>query len=55
MLDEMRVKYKVIDITKKPELLQKYQFYTAPGIVINGKLAFSGVPNKEELKKSLGK
>ena len=53
MLDEMKVKYRVIDITKNPKILEKYQVMTAPGIVINGKLEFSGVPNKEELKKKL--
>ena len=53
MLDELDVKYKVIDVTKKPELVQKYNFMTAPGVVINGKLEFSGVPSKEALKDKL--
>ncbi len=53
MLDEMKVKYKIIDITKNPKILQKYQVMSAPGIVINGKLEFTGVPSKEELKKKL--
>lgn len=53
MLDEMGVKYEVIDITKNPDILQKYQVMTAPGIVINEKLEFTGVPNKEELKNKL--
>ncbi len=51
MLDEMKVKYKIIDITKNPKILQKYQVLSAPGIVINGKLEFQGVPSKEKLKK----
>ena len=55
MLDEMKVKYSVMDITKKPEILKKYQFMTSPGIVINNKLEFSGVPSKEDLKKKLKK
>ena len=55
MLDKMGVKYKVIDITKKPELLQKYQVMTAPGIVIDGKLEFTGVPSEEKLRKKLFK
>ena len=55
MLDEMKVKYKVIDITKNPKILQKYQVMTAPGIVINGKLEFTGVPNKKELEKKIKK
>ena len=37
-----------------PEILQKYPIMTAPGIVIEGKLEFSVVPSKEELKKKLG-
>ena len=55
MLNAMKVKYTVIDITKKPEMLKKYPFMTSPGIVINNKLEFSGVPSKEALKKKLGK
>lgn len=53
MLDEMNVKYEIIDITKNPKILEKYQVMSAPGIVINGKLRFQGVPNKEELRKKL--
>lgn len=49
MLDEMEVSYDVIDVTKKPEYLQKYPIYTAPGVVINGKLEFTGVPKKQKL------
>ncbi len=53
MLDEMKIKYKVIDITKNPKILEKYPVMTAPGIVINGKLEFTGVPSKEELEKKV--
>jgi len=53
MLDELGEKYEVIDITKNPKILQKYQIMSAPGIVINGKLEFTGVPKKEELEKKL--
>ncbi|MEX0855406.1 MAG: thioredoxin family protein [Nitrosopumilaceae archaeon] len=49
MLDEMGVPYDVIDITEKPEYLKKYPIYTAPGVVINGKLEFTGVPKKQKL------
>jgi glutaredoxin len=38
MLDEIGIKYQIIDITENPEYLQKYQIFTAPGIVIDGKL-----------------
>lgn len=53
MLDEMKVKYEIVDITKNPGIVQKYQIMSAPGIVINGKLEFTGVPSKEELKKKV--
>ena len=53
MLDKMNVKYEVIDITKNPKILQKYQLMTSPGIVIDGKLEFSGIPKEEELRKKL--
>lgn len=49
MLDEMGVSYEVIDVTEKPEYLQKYPIYTAPGVVINGKLEFIEVPKKQKL------
>ena len=55
MLDNMGVKYKIIDITKNPSVLKKWQIFHAPGIVINGRLEFTGVPKEDELKKKLGK
>lgn len=53
MLDEMGVKYEVVDITKNPGILKKYPIMAAPGVVINGKLEFTGVPDREELRKKL--
>ncbi len=50
MLDDLGVKYDIIDVTEKPEYLKKYPIYTAPGIVIDDKLEFVGVPKKEKLK-----
>jgi len=49
MLDEMKIPYQVIDITEKPEFLEKYPIFTAPGLVINDKLEFTGIPKKEQL------
>lgn len=49
MLDDIDVKYQVVDVTKKPEYLEKYPIFTAPGLVIDEKLAFTGIPKKEEL------
>ena len=53
MLDEAGFKYSVIDITEKPDYLQKYPIFTAPGIVIDGKLEFMGIPKKEKLIEKL--
>ena len=53
MLDELCVSYTVIDVTEKPEYLEKYPIYTAPGVVINEKLEFTGVPKKQELIEKL--
>ena len=49
MLDELQIPYEVIDVTQKPEYLQKYPIFTAPGLVIDGKLEFTGVPKHKEL------
>ncbi len=53
MLDKMGVKYELIDITKNPEILQKYPIMAAPGVVINGKLEFTGVPKEKELAEKI--
>ena len=55
MLDEMKVEYEVIDVTKNPEILKKYPIMSAPSVVIDGKLEFVGAPKKEELEKKLKK
>ncbi len=49
MLNKLGVAYELIDITKDPEMLQKYPIMTAPGVVINGKLEFMGVPKEKDL------
>ena len=49
MFDELGVLYTTIDVTEKPEYLQKYPIFTAPGIVIDDKLEFTGIPTKKEL------
>ena len=49
MLDEMNVSYQVIDVTEKPEYLEKYPIFMAPGVVIDDKLEFTGIPKKQEL------
>ena len=49
MLDDLKVPYETIDVTEKPEYLERYPIFTAPGVVIDGKLEFTGVPKKQEL------
>lgn len=51
--ENLKFKVEVKDITKNPSLLKKYQVMNAPGIVIDGKLAFTGKPSVKELRKKL--
>lgn len=51
--DTPNLEVKTIDLTEHPEVAQKYMLMTAPGIVIDGKLEFIGVPKEEELRKKL--
>lgn len=53
MLDEINVSYQVIDVTEKPEYLEKYPIFTAPGVVIDDKLEFTGIPKRKELMEKL--
>lgn len=53
MLNDLGISYEKIDVTEKPEYLQKYPIYTAPGLVLNGKLEFTGIPKKEQLIEKL--
>ncbi len=51
MLDKLGISYDLIDVTEKLEYLEKYPIFTAPGLVIDGKLEFTGIPKIEDLKK----
>jgi glutaredoxin len=53
MLDDMKMSYEIIDVTEKPEYLEKYPIFTAPGIVIDDKLEFTGIPKKHKLFEKL--
>lgn len=50
MLNELEVSYDLIDVTEKPEYLKKYPIFTAPGLVVNEKLEFTGIPKKDKLE-----
>jgi len=51
--EKLQFQVEVKDITKNPEILQKYQVMSTPGIVIDGKLAFTGKPSEKQLRESL--
>lgn len=53
MMDEMNIPCEVIDVTEKPEYLEKHPIFTAPGVVIDDKLEFTGIPKKQELLKKI--
>jgi len=53
MLDDLGILFDLIDVTEKPEYLEKYPIFMAPGLVINGKLEFTGIPKIKDLKKLL--
>ena len=53
MLEDMKMSYDVIDVTENPEYLEKYPIFSAPGIVIDDKLEFTGIPKKQELLEKL--
>lgn len=53
---DLKVEY--VDVTQHPEILQRYRVLSAPGIVINGKLEYTGgldeTAFREHLKKLSG-
>jgi hypothetical protein len=55
MLEQLGIVYEVIDVTENPDQLSEYQIYVAPGVIIDGKLAFMGVPKEKDLLERLGR
>ena len=53
MLDDMGISYDLIDVTIMPDYLEKYPIFMAPGLVIDEKLVFTGIPKLNDLKKML--
>ncbi|MBI5286084.1 MAG: thioredoxin family protein [Deltaproteobacteria bacterium] len=49
------LKVTIIDVTEHPETAQRYMLMSAPGIVINGKLEFSGGVKEEALRNKIKK
>ena len=48
---DMRVTY--LDATEHPEILQKYKIMSAPGIIVNGELAYTGGLNEAAFRELL--
>lgn len=48
---ELKVEY--IDVTVHPEILQQYRVLSAPGIVINGKLEYTGGLEEDAFRERL--
>ena len=53
--EKLKVNVKEVDITKNPDILRRYPIMSSPGIVIDGKLEFVGVPREKELREKLNK
>lgn len=51
--DEFKFELEEIDVSKHPELIEKYQIMASPGIVIDGKLEFTGGVTEEQLREKL--
>ena len=50
---ETPIELEEINVLGRPDLLEKYKFMAMPGIVIDGKLEFSGLPNEKELREKI--
>ena len=53
--EKLQFQIEVKDIIVHPEILQKYQVMSSPGIVIDGKLMFVGKPSEKDLREALKK
>jgi glutaredoxin len=50
---EMKVMY--LDVTRQPEILQTYPVMSSPGIVVNGKLEYTGGLDESAFRALLNK
>jgi len=51
--DYPEMEVETIDVAEHPEVSGKYMLMSAPGIVINGKLEFTGGVTEEQLRAKL--
>ncbi|OGC13507.1 glutaredoxin [candidate division WOR-1 bacterium RIFCSPHIGHO2_02_FULL_53_26] len=47
------LKIEIVDLTERPEYLERYPILSAPGVVINGKLEFVGGATEKDLREKL--
>ena len=50
---EFNLEVETIDMTKNPEVVDKYKIRTSPGIVINGELVSIGETTEQDMRKLL--
>ncbi len=53
MLDELGVDFEVVDITKNHKILEKFPVFTAPAVIKNDEIIFTGIPKRKELVEKL--
>ena len=53
--DMKGVNVKEINIVEHPEIAVKHGIMSTPALIVNGRLAFTGAPSEDELKKYLNK
>ena len=51
--DYPEMEVEIIDVTEHPDVAQKYMLMSSPGIVINGKLEFTGGVRENALRARL--
>lgn len=51
LADEPDVDLEVVDLAREPEAAEEYDLRCCPGVVVDGTLAFLGVPSEAELRR----
>lgn len=51
--DFLELEVEILDSAEYPDLIKKYNILSAPGIIINDKLEFTGETKEEDLRKKL--
>lgn len=51
LADEPEVELEVVDLGEDPEAAEEYDLQCCPGVVVDGSLAYLGVPSEPELRR----